>query len=92
MIAKRVAAYKSAFTLYSSVRPFGLATILGAVDEHGPALFMLEPSGLYYVHYTNQGYNATAVGKGQQLAKTELEKLDFTTLTCQEAVKHAARM
>ena len=49
MIAKRVAGYVSAFTLYSSVRPFGLNAIIGAVDVHGPALYMIEPSGLYYV-------------------------------------------
>lgn len=49
MIAKRVAGYVSAFTLYSSVRPFGLASIIGSVDVHGPALYMFEPSGLYYV-------------------------------------------
>ena len=49
MIAKRVAGYVSAFTLYSSVRPFGLNAIIGCVDVHGPALYMIEPSGLYYV-------------------------------------------
>jgi 20S proteasome subunit alpha 7 len=86
MIAKRVAGYVSAFTLYSSVRPFGLCSLIGSVDVHGPALYMVEPSGLYY------GYNAIAVGKGQQVAKTELEKLDFANITCEEAVKHAARM
>ncbi|KAI8900799.1 nucleophile aminohydrolase [Globomyces pollinis-pini] len=86
MIAKRISGYVSAFTLYSSVRPFGLSTIVASVDVHGPALYMIEPSGLYY------GYNATAVGKGSQLAKTELEKLDFKTLTAAEAVKHAARI
>jgi 20S proteasome subunit alpha 7 len=49
MIAKRVASYVSAFTLYSSVRPFGLSTLIGCVDVHGPALFMMDPAGLYYV-------------------------------------------
>ena len=49
MIAKRVAGYVSAFTLYSSVRPFGLSTVLGVVDKEGPAIYMIEPSGLYYV-------------------------------------------
>jgi 20S proteasome subunit alpha 7 len=86
MMAKRISGYVSAFTLYSSVRPFGLCSIVGAVDVHGPALYMIDPSGLFY------GYNAVAVGKGQQVAKTELEKLDFKTLTTHEAVKHAARM
>lgn len=49
MIASRVSGYVSAFTLYSSVRPFGLSSILGAVDVNGPALYMIDPSGLFYV-------------------------------------------
>lgn len=49
MIAKRVSAYVSAFTLYSSVRPFGLCSIIGAVDTTGPHLYMIDPSGLYHV-------------------------------------------
>ena len=49
MIAERVAGYVSAFTLYSSVRPFGISTILGVVDNDGPALYMIEPSGSFYV-------------------------------------------
>ncbi|KAK5671643.1 putative proteasome subunit alpha type-7 [Batrachochytrium dendrobatidis] len=86
MIADRVAQYVSAFTLYSSVRPFGIATIIASMDTHGPALYMIEPSGVFY------GYNGCAVGKGKQVAKTEIEKLKFTELTAREAVKEAARI
>lgn len=39
-----------------------------------------------------QGYNGAAVGKGRQLAKTELEKLKLSELTTREAVFEAARM
>jgi 20S proteasome subunit alpha 7 len=39
-----------------------------------------------------QGYNGAAVGKGQQLAKTELEKLNFSEMSTRDAVKEAARM
>ena len=91
-----------AYTLYSSVRPFGCSTILGAVDKTGPALFVVEPSGVSYVWpsliFTGgnliavQGYRGAAVGKGRQLAKTELEKLKFSELTMKEAVTEAARM
>jgi 20S proteasome alpha/beta subunit len=55
MIAKRVAGYVSAFTLYSSVRPFGLCAIIGAVDVDGPRIFMIEPSGLCHVIISNSG-------------------------------------
>jgi hypothetical protein len=39
-----------------------------------------------------QGYHGAAVGKGRQLAKTELEKLKLNELTMKEAVYEAARM
>lgn len=39
-----------------------------------------------------QGYNAAAVGKGRQLAKTELEKLKLSDMTTREAVFEVARM
>lgn len=48
-LADRVGQYVQAYTLYSSVRPFGISAILGAVDKNGPGLFVIEPSGVYYV-------------------------------------------
>jgi len=38
------------------------------------------------------GYNGAAVGKGRQLAKTELEKLKLSELSLKEAVMEAARI
>ena len=54
----------------------------------GPALYMIEPSGLYW------GYYGAATGKGRQAAKAELEKLDLASaeMTLEEAVKEAARV
>ncbi|KAF7352942.1 Proteasome subunit alpha type [Mycena venus] len=75
-IADRIGHFVQMYTLYSSVRPFGISTILGAVDKDGPAL----------------GYHGAAVGKGRQLAKTELEKLKLSELTAREAVIEAARI
>jgi len=85
-VADRLGLYVQAYTLYSSVRPFGISTILGAVDDTGPALFVVEPSGVFF------GYNGAAVGKGRQLAKTELEKLKLSELSLKEAVMEAARI
>lgn len=48
-IASRVGDYVAAYTLYSSVRPFGSSTIIAAMDSTGPKLYMVEPSGLYWV-------------------------------------------
>jgi len=40
----------------------------------------------------HKGYHGAAIGKGRQLAKTELEKLKLSELTTREAVFEAARM
>ncbi|KAJ3103433.1 hypothetical protein HDU97_010179 [Phlyctochytrium planicorne] len=87
IIAERAAQYVQAYTLYSSVRPFGTAAILATMDKRqGPGLYLVEPSGVYY------GYYGCAIGKGRQLAKTEIEKLKLTELSAREAVKEAAKI
>lgn len=48
-VVSRLGLYVQAYTLYSSVRPFGISTILGAVDKDGPSLYVVEPSGVFYV-------------------------------------------
>ncbi|OCH90688.1 20S proteasome subunit [Obba rivulosa] len=85
-LADRLGMYVQTYTLYSSVRPFGCSTILGACDKTGPTLYIIEPSGVAY------GYHGAAVGKGRQLAKTELEKIKLSELTMREAVMEAARI
>ena len=86
-LALRMSQYAHAYTLYSSVRPFGLASLMAVWDEYkGPQLFLIESSGQYWE------YQACAVGKGRQIAKTELEKLKLDEVTPREAVKHAARI
>lgn len=86
-LSDRLGQYVQAYTLYSSVRPFGISAIVGGgSEEEGTALYMIEPSGAYY------GYHACATGKGRQLAKNELEKLDFATLSTKDAIAAAARI
>lgn len=46
----------------------------------------MDPSGVSYRYF------ATAIGKGTNGAKSQLEKLDLTTLTCREAVIEAAKV
>lgn len=75
-LANRLGGYVQAYTLYSSVRPFGVTSIVGGWDSEadlavdgqvgsgpksgsggkvegaqagGPRLYMIEPSGLYWV-------------------------------------------
>ncbi|CAK5275735.1 unnamed protein product [Mycena citricolor] len=85
-LADRMGQFVQMYTLYSSVRPFGVSALLGGVDKDGPALYCIEPSGVFY------GYHGAAVGKGRQLAKSELEKLKLAELTAREAVIEAARI
>lgn len=88
-LASRLGSYVQAYTLYSSVRPFGVTAIVGGWDSEaelgvdgqvgsgpkigsggkvegtkagGPGLYMIEPSGLYWVcepsWLTLYGYSA----------------------------------
>ncbi|KAJ7541643.1 hypothetical protein O6H91_10G068300 [Diphasiastrum complanatum] len=85
-LCDRVASYVHLSTLYWWLRPFGSAAILGGYDRDGPQLYMIEPSGVAYRYF------GAAVGKGRQAAKTEIEKLKLSELTCREGVKEVAKM
>jgi len=74
------------YTLYSAVRPYGCSVILGTYEDDGPAMYMIDPSGVSY------GYFGCAIGKAKQAAKTEVEKLKLKEMTCNELVKEAARI
>jgi len=87
VLADRVAMYMHAYTLYSAVRPFGCSLVLGTYDKaNGPAMYMIDPSGVY------NGYLGCAVGKAKQAAKTEMEKIKFSDMTCAELIKEAAKI
>lgn len=86
VIADRLGNYVQLFTCYSSVRPFGVMSFVATYDSEGPHLYMVEPNGVYW------GYNGAAAGKGRQVARNELEKLNFSSLKMKDAVKEAARM
>lgn len=83
----RLSLYIHAYTLYSSVRPFGASVILSSYSEHeGAKLYMIDPSGVSY------GYKGCAAGKAKQTAKTEIEKLNFENFKCSDLVKEAAKI
>jgi len=85
-LCERVAGHMHSYTLYWYMRPYGASVLLATYDKDGPALHMIEPSGVAYRYF------GAAVGKHKQGAKGELEKLDFKKVTCREAVKHVARI
>lgn len=82
----RLGIYVQNYTCYNSVRPFGVMSIVAGVDDNGPHLYMIEPSGACW------GYTGAATGKGRQTAKSELEKLNYEELTVKEAIKIAAKI
>lgn len=49
-------------------RPFGVALLVGGVDETGPNLFVADPSGTY------TGYKAEAIGSAQEGARSILQQ------------------
>lgn len=56
-LADRIGLYVQAYTLYSSVRPFGISAIFGGIDTEGPQLYVVEPSGIFYVsRFPARGY------------------------------------
>lgn len=82
----RVSNYVHAYTLYSAVRPYGCSVMLGSYEDSQPLLYMIDPSGVSW------GYFGIAVGKAQQAAKTEIEKLKMKDMPCKELVKEAAKI
>ncbi|RKP04228.1 hypothetical protein CXG81DRAFT_3129, partial [Caulochytrium protostelioides] len=86
VLASNLAAYVQAFTLYSSVRPFGVSAILACYDDAGPSMYTIDPTGVFH------GYYGAAVGKGRQVAKVEIEKLDLRNMTAKQAVFEVARI
>ncbi|HIQ50164.1 MAG TPA: archaeal proteasome endopeptidase complex subunit alpha [Nanoarchaeota archaeon] len=56
------------FTQYGGVRPFGVALLIGGVDEKGPQLFEIDPSSAFY------GWKAQAIGRGAETALKILRK------------------
>mmetsp|Transcript_4078 Transcript_4078/g.6693 ORF Transcript_4078/g.6693 Transcript_4078/m.6693 type:complete len:250 (-) Transcript_4078:349-1098(-) len=86
VLAERVASYVHLYNLYWSVRPFGSSLLLAAMDSNGPQLYGIEPSGSYVRYF------GTAVGKGRQSAKNEIEKLKLTEMTARQAVIEVAKI
>jgi len=86
-LTQRVSSYMHAYTLYSSIRPFGATIMLGSWSKaDGAQLYCVEPSGVSY------GFWGCAAGKAKSAAKTELEKLKMSELTCKQLVKEAAKI
>jgi len=89
VLSDRMGLYVHAYTLGWSVRPFGSAMFIGVKSEHTsdlPELYSIDPSGACY------RYHGVSVGKGRQVAKVEMEKLNLKEITCEEALVEVCRI
>lgn len=103
-LSERVAMYMHAYTLYSAVRPYGCSVLLGTYENDTPLMYMIDPSGILYGYYgcavgkkthpdfLNPRLITLILGKAKQSAKTEIEKLKLSDMTCEEMIKEAARI
>merc|ERR1711957_534614 len=80
VLCDRVASLMHIYTLNWQVRPFGANALLASYTEDGPQLYSIDTSGV------SARFFATAMGKGKNGAKSQLEKLNLDTMTCREAV------
>ena len=80
VLVDRMANHVHSHTLYWYLRPYAVSALFAAFDEDGPHLYQIDPNGV------SNRYFATAIGKNKSSAKAELEKLDFESITCREAV------
>ena len=79
-IVEKVATYFQEKTLYINMRPFGVSTVFATYDQGISNVFMIEPSGNYFA------YNAIAIGEGSGKANLDLAKLNFSELSCNDAI------
>jgi len=85
-LCHNVASYVHAYTRHGSIRPFGCTLLLSSFLNGKPELWTIDPSGAAF------GYRGATAGKAKNNAKTEIEKIDLTTLTVEQGLKEAARI
>lgn len=64
-------------------RPFGVALLFAGVDEKGPRLFHMDPSGTFIK------YDAKAIGSGSEGAQQALQEVYHKSMTLKEACKQS---
>ena len=82
---KEISDTMQAYTQYGGVRPFGVALLLGGVDEKGARLFEVDPSSTFY------GWKAHAIGRGAPEALKVLGKEWKDKMKQEDAMKLAIK-
>mmetsp|Transcript_6836 Transcript_6836/g.9566 ORF Transcript_6836/g.9566 Transcript_6836/m.9566 type:complete len:238 (-) Transcript_6836:628-1341(-) len=67
-LVQDLAAVMQEYTQSGGVRPFGVSLLVAGMDDEGPQLYQVDPSGAYY------GWQASAIGKNFKNARSFLEK------------------
>ena len=85
-----IADTKQAYTQFGGARPFGVALIVGGIDDQGPQLYTTDPSGSFW------GWKATAIGKDYEVVRDFLlskwkptMKIDDAQALAIEALLHS---
>ncbi|MCS7386405.1 MAG: proteasome endopeptidase complex, archaeal, alpha subunit [Candidatus Methanomethylicota archaeon] len=85
ILTRRISDVMQLYTQHAGVRPFGVSLLIAGVDENGPKLFIIEPSGAY------AGCLARAIGAGSQPVTDFFEKNYRLELTLDEAILLAVK-
>merc|ERR1711928_172302 len=64
-------------------RPFGVAILFAGLDDNGPQLYHMDPSGTYLQ------FDAKAIGSGSEGAQQSLQEAYHKSMTLKEATKSA---
>ncbi|XP_013415229.1 proteasome subunit alpha type-5 isoform X1 [Lingula anatina] len=64
-------------------RPFGVALLFAGIDDKGPQLFHMDPSGTFIQ------YDAKAIGSASEGAQQTLQEVYHKSMTLKEACKNA---
>lgn len=84
-LAKRICDILQIYTQHGGVRPFGVALLIGGVDDYGPQLIGAEPSGAYMKYY------AHSLGSGESTIESILEKEYRRDMSIEEAIQLALK-
>ena len=79
-MVKELANIMQEFTQKGGVRPFGVSVLVCGIDERGPQLYQVDPSGSYF------GWKASAIGKNGPNARTFLEKRYNKDMELEDAI------
>jgi 20S proteasome subunit alpha 2 len=83
MLVKEVAAVMQEYTQSGGVRPFGVSLLIIGVDQTGPSLYQVDPSGAFWA------WKASTIGKNMINANSFLEKRYSEDLEIEDAVHTA---